>query len=470
MSTFAERLKSLRRAAGLSQTELAGDGISPSYVSLLESGRRTPSPAVAALLAAKLGCSASQLLDGEPSERERRVQLELAYAELALRHEGSRDAMARLCVLLEEKELPATIRTQAAMLLAQAQEQSGDLLGAVATLRPLFERARDGDRTVSVAKIGIHLCHFHKTAGDLNRAVHIGEEALRSSRDQGLDSTDEYFMLAATVMDAYGELGDESHAASWARQLIEAAEAAGSRGGQAALYWNASILAEREGRIEDALQLSRKALAHLGEIGETRDLARLKIASASVLLAAFPPFVVEAREALDKAQADVRRLGSELDLVEWEYVRSSVALLDGDLGQAEALAESAIRRLPEEAGSLHLSLAHQALADALAAQGRSGEAREHYDIASGLRVASNPGRGSALLWRDLAERLLAIGEIESAVVAYRHSLDAAGVRNRSKAVLQAIAGDGSHAGDSAEMSTPLAELGGTPSRSAIGPQ
>lgn len=462
MSTFAERLKTLRRAAGLSQTELAGDGISPSYVSLLESGRRTPSPAVAALLAAKLGCSASQLLDGEPSERERRVQLELAYAELALRHEGSRDAMARLSVLLKEKDLPAAITTQAALLLAQAQEQSGDLLGAVATLTPLFERARSGDRTVSVAKIGIHLCHFHKTAGDLNRAVHIGEEALRSSRDQGLDSTDDYFMLAATVMDAYGELGDESHAATWARQLIDAAEAAGSRGGQAALYWNASILAEREGRIEDALQLSRKALAHLGEMGETRDLARLKIASASVLLAADPPFVTEARDALDKAQADVRRLGGELDVVEWEYVRSTIALLDGDLEQAEALAESAIQRLPEEAGSLHLSLAHQALADALAAQGRSTEARDHYEIASGLRVASSPGRGSALLWRDLAERLLAIGEIESAVVAFRHSLDAAGVRNRSRAVLRAIAGTSIGSDENEAIHSGLGDVTGVP--------
>src|ERR671926_1007557 len=106
MSTFADRLKALRRSAGLSQTELAGDGISPSYVSLLESGRRTPSPGVAALLAAKLGCSVSQLLEGEPSERERRMQLELAYAELALRHEGSVDAIGRLSTLLAEEDLP----------------------------------------------------------------------------------------------------------------------------------------------------------------------------------------------------------------------------------------------------------------------------------------------------------------------------------------------------------------------------
>src|SRR3954469_3701792 len=105
LTTFAERLRDQRRAAGMSQTQLAGDGISPSYVSLLESDRRRPSPGVAALLAAKLGCSTSQLLDGEPSERERRVQLELAYAELALRHDGATDAISRLRALLSEPEL-----------------------------------------------------------------------------------------------------------------------------------------------------------------------------------------------------------------------------------------------------------------------------------------------------------------------------------------------------------------------------
>src|SRR3954453_1101136 len=121
LTTFAERLKTLRRAAGLSQTQLAGDGISPSYVSLLESGRRSPSPAVAALLAAKLGCSPSELLDGEPSERERRLQLELSYAELALRHEGSADARQRLQRLLDEDDLPPAVKSQARFLLSREQ-------------------------------------------------------------------------------------------------------------------------------------------------------------------------------------------------------------------------------------------------------------------------------------------------------------------------------------------------------------
>ena len=75
---------------------------------------------MAALLAAKLGCSTSQLLDGEPSERERRVQLELAYAELALRHDGAADAVSRLKALLAEPELLPADRAEASLLLARA--------------------------------------------------------------------------------------------------------------------------------------------------------------------------------------------------------------------------------------------------------------------------------------------------------------------------------------------------------------
>ena len=52
---------------------------------------------------------------------------------------------------------------------------------------------------------------------------------------------------------------------------------------------------------------------------------------------------------------------------------------------------------------------------------------------------SNSGRGTALSWRDLAERFRAAGDTEAAVKAYRAALDAAGIRDRTKAVLAVIA-------------------------------
>ncbi len=452
MTSFSERLRTLRRAAGLSQTELAGDGLSPSYISLLESGRRSPSPAVAALLAARLGCSTNQLLEGEPSEHERRVQLELAYAELALRHDGAADARARLTRLLDEPDLPTADAVEAQLLLARALEHAGDLGGAIATLSPLLERARSGDPSVSLPRVAVHLCFCHSQAGDLTRTVTVGEQALEACRAQGLERTDEYFMLASTVMLAYADLGDEAHASVWAEQLIAEATAADSIGGQAALYWNASLLAEREGQLDRALHLSRRALARLGELGDSRDLARLKLDSAEVLLAADPPRADEASQALESAQGDLRRLGSEVDIVTLEHLRSTVSLFARDAVAAESLARDATRRLPEQAGSQELSKAHRALGDALAAQGSTDSAVEQWALAGELLAASsNPGRASALAWRDLAERLRSAGESERALGAYRAALDAAGVRDRTSAALAVIAELSRRAGVGVDM-------------------
>jgi tetratricopeptide (TPR) repeat protein len=198
------------------------------------------------------------------------------------------------------------------------------------------------------------------------------------------------------------------------------------------------LLAEHEGRVDEALHLTRKALAHFSELGDERDLARLKVASASVMLAAEPPLLEETRDALDRAKPELIRLGSELDLVEWEHLRSTVALLEGDLTTAEEMALEAIRRLPEAAGSEHLALAHRALADVSIASERAREALEHYAVTADLLEVTATGRGGALLWRDLAERLLAVGETDRAIRALRRALDTAGVRNRARSVVEAI--------------------------------
>lgn len=51
---FAQRLRRLRAAKGLTQRQLAGTELSVSYVSLLEAGRRTPTPETVQVLAASL--------------------------------------------------------------------------------------------------------------------------------------------------------------------------------------------------------------------------------------------------------------------------------------------------------------------------------------------------------------------------------------------------------------------------------
>ncbi|PZG48138.1 transcriptional regulator, partial [Spongiactinospora gelatinilytica] len=52
----------------MSQAQLAHPELSDSYVSLIESGKRTPTPAVLELLAGKLDCSLSYLVNGVTAE------------------------------------------------------------------------------------------------------------------------------------------------------------------------------------------------------------------------------------------------------------------------------------------------------------------------------------------------------------------------------------------------------------------
>ena len=93
-SDFGQRVRERRRELGRSQTELAGTRLSASYLSLLESGKRRPTPDVVTALAAALDCTPDYLMHGhDPKLREK---FQLSYAELAIRNGEAADALTTL--------------------------------------------------------------------------------------------------------------------------------------------------------------------------------------------------------------------------------------------------------------------------------------------------------------------------------------------------------------------------------------
>jgi transcriptional regulator with XRE-family HTH domain len=438
MTTFGERLRTLRREAGLSQGDLAGEGLSASYISLLEAGKRSPSSEALQQLAGRLRCSTTLLLEGKPSERDQRIELEIAYARLAVEHGESADARVRLERLLAEDGIPVPIRDEMTFLLGTACERSGDIEAAVGALLPLYDRSAAGASHIPVSLLGVGLCRCYLDSGDLNRAAVVGEQALAAARDQGLDGTVDFFRLAATVMYAYTNLGDFLHARTWAEGLIAEAEATGQSSGQASLYWNAAIIAEHEGRMDESVHLCQRAMAHLSELDNTRDFARLRLAMAGILFACDPPQVDQGSNMLERALDDLRDLGSRVDLAEWNYVKSTALLHLGDLSGAEGRARQALDLLDGKASS-ERSSALLALSDALAAQGRDEDAADARALVFGeLAQSGAGGRATALQWRELAERMAQLGDQAAAAEAYRHALDGAGVRDRSRAVREVV--------------------------------
>src|SRR5436190_3358809 len=81
---LGERLRQLRVAAGMTQTELAGERFSKEYVSQIERGKTRPTRETVEWLAQRLGVDAGFLANGVSADERGRVDAALARAEAML--------------------------------------------------------------------------------------------------------------------------------------------------------------------------------------------------------------------------------------------------------------------------------------------------------------------------------------------------------------------------------------------------
>src|ERR671932_893539 len=78
---LGERLRQLRVAAGLTQSELAGERFSKEYVSQIERGKTRPTRETIQWLAARLGVDPGFLANGVATDERSRLEGALARAE-----------------------------------------------------------------------------------------------------------------------------------------------------------------------------------------------------------------------------------------------------------------------------------------------------------------------------------------------------------------------------------------------------
>src|SRR5688572_32071806 len=94
-----ERLRQLRVAAGMTQTDLAGERFSKEYVSQIERGKTRPTAETIEWLAARLGVDSSFLETGVSSSERERVESVIVRAEAAIEASEYEDAVAELLPL-----------------------------------------------------------------------------------------------------------------------------------------------------------------------------------------------------------------------------------------------------------------------------------------------------------------------------------------------------------------------------------
>lgn len=431
--SLGQRIRLLRIRKGVSQAQLAYPELSDSYISLIESDKRVPAPSVIELLARKLECSSTYLVSGVSEDVADELRVTLEYAEIALQNGAAVEARTRFGEVLASPDAAALpeLRHQARWGHALALEAAGELESAIAELTELSaESSQELDRD-QWAKVHVALSRCLRERGDLGASVQVAEDALRKLAAAGADSTEAAVHLGATLLGSFIERGDLVRARQLAERLIERAERIGSVSARMAAYWEAAFVAEIRGEYEEGLALAEHALLMLGEVEDGRNLSRLRLAYASLLLRARPAEAERARQMLLQVRGQIAASSAgEID-VAWcltELARAETTL--GRPSEAVELAQEALAVLgdsPRRATAWALTV----LGEAQVRLGRKAAAIDALTRAATHLEEMDISRDAAQAWFDLAELLGETGAgaetEESRLAAYRRALTCVGL-------------------------------------------
>lgn len=424
---LGQRMRVARIAAGMTQSQVAGEEASTAYVSRIEDGQRRPEAHLLERMALRMGTTLEALLIGVTPSRHLELQAALELAEIALLAGdpgGAVTATDDLLAAIADHPL-ADLERDARRLRARALEASGRTDEAIAILEELTSDSHEDDHLVPAL---ISLSRSYLDAGDPARALDVGQRVVVELSRLDLGGGGEAVDLSLITADAHlhrGEIGE-------ALAICSAALAGATRSAPAELaaaYRAASLEASRGGSPATALALARKSRGHYEVAGEARQLARLRTQYAALLLKLDPPDAIGAIATLETSEREPAWLDTgRRDRADHHLALARARFLVGDHAAARAQIE-ACAELTGPAAPLELAEARTLAGQIAAAEGDLGGARSSYREAVDLLAAVDDDRGVAQLWFELATQLDELGERDDARDAYRRAAASTGLRS-----------------------------------------
>jgi tetratricopeptide (TPR) repeat protein len=423
---LGERLRQLRVAAGLTQTDLAGDRFSKEYISQIERGKTRPTTETVEWLALRLGIDAGFLASGVSADERAKAEAILARADVLSQEHKFPEAIAEYT-----RALPAVLGTGAAELRvralngeAMAHAQTGDVKSALALLaesRALVEGETftDVDRADVLYRLGV--CRYKLSS--ISTAVALFDEALSLAERSGLPSDELKLNVFAWRSRCYRRQRDYEAAREDVERALELAEALRDARALAPVYFQASMLAERDGHWVLARTYAEKAKAQYEEVADRGNVGRLlnNLGAMDFLLGS----PEEAIERFKQAYAIALEVDRSEDAATAVNSLAQVHLRTGDAKRAEEQARHALEIIGEREDMLdEVGNARLVLGRALLEQGRLDEAESAFADSEDAfaRLSSASHRAAAWIAQgDLATRR---GEERRAAVLYRRAAEA----------------------------------------------
>jgi transcriptional regulator with XRE-family HTH domain len=439
-----ERIRTLRTSRGFSQAGLAAAiGVSKSYLSHIEAGRRPVTPAILRQVAEALDVEVTQLEQGVPVDAGEELHVKLRFAEMSLRNGDWDLAASEFAAALEKAESLPLRRFvhEAAWGKARADEATGRLEQAIEGYERLLSET-ELSPAVPRASVLVALIRAYSECGDLSRAIDVGETALSGRDDPGGPASDvsPHVELLSTLAGCYLERGDLTRAQLLIGRALDLAQTDGSLRARAAAAWNAALIAEARHDAVAARLHADTALALYSEIDNARAVGLLRVVSAGLRLRVPEPDPGRALPELGRAIEDLLSVGTRLDIAYAHTEQARAMLLSGDAERAAEVGQQALSDLAE-GDRLQRGRTLVVVGRAAALQGNDQRAVAAYREAASVLRDAGASRQAGAAWRELAEAYVDLGHHVEAIEALRQASDLAGaVYNPMWPVLDAAAG------------------------------
>ena len=423
---LGERLRQLRVAAGMTQSELAGNRFSKEYVSQIERGKTRPTGDTISWLASRLDVDAGYLANGVSTDERGRVEATLTRAEALLEAHRYEEAVAEF-----EKIRPAVSATGATELEARllsgeawARMHHGDLREAL----ELLTRARtvsegepfsDLDRAEVLYRIGV--CRYKLSS--IATAISLFNEAYSIAEQSELPCDLLRSNILAYRSRCYRRQRDLEAAREDVERALELAQSLDDSPTMANVYVQASLVAERMGHWVLARSYAERAKGFYEELNDQRNLAGLLNNLGGLNLMLGKPD--EAIEYLKSSYSTALDADSKEEAAQATGSLAAVHLELNDFPQAERFARQALTLLEGRIDFLHeIGPSQLVLGRALMEQGRLDEAEEAFKAADSSFEQLSSASHRARAWiaqGDLAARR---GDDRAAARLYRNAAEA----------------------------------------------
>jgi tetratricopeptide (TPR) repeat protein len=423
---LGERLRQLRVAAGLTQSELAGDRFSKEYVSQIERGKTRPTTETVEWLARRLGVDVGYLTNGVSTEQSHRVEAGLARAEALVdagRYEEALAAYGELSAAVagtgsEELEVRAACGEWRGLIAAGRFKESLDRLERA---RAITEGAgfADVDRAEVLWRMGASRYLLSSTTS----ALALLNQALELAERSGYPCD----LVKANILHyrsrCYRRQRDYEAAREDVELALELAQSVQDPRTLGHIYFQASMLAERSGHWVLARSYAEKAKACYEEISDQLNVGRLlnNLGGLNFLLG----HPEEAIGFLKSAFATALDVGNDADAAEAVSSLAQVHLRTGEHGLAEQQARQALKLFDGHVDNLDgIGGAQIVLGRSLLAQGRLDEAGAAFSAAEAAYDQLSSASHRAAAWIAQGDLAAARGDDGTAARLYRRAAEA----------------------------------------------